>query len=90
MIWASPGNDFIVLLHQQVIQSLSPNLSAYRPFSFRNQFADAWYDLHDPDQVAPPAKPMTVRFSTIREDFLPNLENLKIQHVALYFVRKVD
>jgi hypothetical protein len=33
---------------------------------------------------------MTVLFSTIREDFPPNLENLKIQHVALYFVRKEE
>jgi len=73
---------------QQVIQSLNPNLSAHRPFSFTNQFADQWYDLHNPDQIAPPATPMTVQFSTIGEDFPPNLENLKIQHVALYFVRK--
>lgn len=72
---------------QQVIQSLNPNLSANRPFSFSNQFADPWYDLHNPDQTT---TPMTVRFSTIREDFPPNLENLKIRHVALFFVRKAD
>ena len=29
-----------------------PTLSADRPFSFRHQFADAWYDLHNPDQTA--------------------------------------
>ncbi len=72
---------------QQVIQSLNPNLSANRPFSFTNQFADQWYDLHNPDQIAPPATPMTVQFSTIREDFPPNLDNLKIQQIALYFVQ---
>src|SRR5439155_26948571 len=70
---------------QQVIQSLNPNLSANRPFSFSNQFADSWYDLHNPDQTA---IPMTVQFSTIREDFPPNLDDLKIQHVALFFIRE--
>ena len=69
---------------QQVIQSLKPTVTADRPFSFRNQFADQWYDLHNPDQTS---TPMTVRFTTRREDFPPNIEALKIQHVLLYFVR---
>lgn len=71
-------------LRQQVIQTLPQAMSSDRPFSFRHQFADAWYDLHNPDQTA---TPMTVRFATRREDFPPNLERLKIQHVALYFSR---
>jgi hypothetical protein len=70
---------------QQVIQTLRPTLSAERPFSFRNQFADQWYDLHNPEQTS---TPMTVRFRTMHEDFPPNLEALKIQHVVLYFARK--
>jgi hypothetical protein len=65
-------------------QSLKPTVSAARPFSLRNQFADQWYDLHNPEQTS---TPMTVRFTTLREDFPPNLEALKIQHVLLYFVR---
>ncbi|MBN3884479.1 MAG: hypothetical protein HWQ44_16340 [Nostoc sp. JL34] len=69
---------------QQVIQTLNPNLSADRPFSFRNQFADQWYDLHNPDQTK---IPMKVKFQTFREDFPPNVETLKIQQVLLYFVR---
>lgn len=69
---------------QQVIQTLSPAFGADRPFSFRHQFADQWYDLHNPDQTA---TPMTVIFKTIREDFAPNLDNLKIDHVVLYFAR---
>jgi hypothetical protein len=62
---------------QQVIQTLNPNLSADRPFSFRNQFADQWYDLHNPEQTK---TPMTVRFQTVREDFQifrPILRTLK-------------
>lgn len=69
---------------QQVIQTLNPNLSADRPFSFRNQFADQWYDLHNPDQTK---NPMKVKFQTFREDFPPNVETLKIQQVLLYVVR---
>lgn len=68
---------------QQVIQTLNPNLSADRPFSFRNQFADQWYDLHNPDQTK---TPMKVKFETFREDFPPNIESIKIQQVLLYLV----
>jgi hypothetical protein len=69
---------------QQVIQTLNPNLIAEWPFSFRNQFADQWYDLNNPDQAK---TPMKVKFQTFREDFPPNVETLKIQQVLLYFVR---
>jgi hypothetical protein len=69
---------------QQVIQSLNPETSADRPFSLRSQFADQWYELHNPEQSA---TPMVVRFKTAREDFPPNLDALKIQQVVLYFTR---
>ena len=69
---------------QQVVQTLNPKLSADRPISFRNQLADQWYDLHNPDQTK---VPMTVRFRTFHEDFPPNIDALKIQQVLLYFVR---
>lgn len=69
---------------QQVIASLPSRLSGDRPFSFKNQFADQWYDLHNPERTD---TPMSVRFQTSREDFPPNLENLKIQQILLYFAR---
>jgi hypothetical protein len=69
---------------QQVIQSLRQSTSADRPFSFRNQLSDQWYDLHNPDQTK---TPMVVRFTTDRSDFPANIEALKIQHVVLYFAR---
>lgn len=69
---------------QQVIQGLDTSMSADRAFSFRYQFADAWYDLHNPEQTP---TPMVVSFQTRREDFPPNIESLKIQHVLLYFAR---
>jgi hypothetical protein len=46
--------------------------------------ADQWYDLHNLEQTE---TPMAVRFKTIREDFPPNLDKLRKQHVALYFAR---
>jgi hypothetical protein len=69
---------------QQVIKQLPDRVSAERPFSFRHQFADQWYDLHNPEQTA---TPMVVHFKTIRDDFPPNLEDLRIQQVLLAFVR---
>src|SRR6266496_81838 len=71
---------------RQVIRALDPRVSADRPFSFRSQFADQWYDLHNPDQVDA-ADRMKVTFETRRDDFPPNADQLTIQHVILYFAR---
>ncbi|NTW38174.1 MAG: hypothetical protein HGB17_19190, partial [Syntrophobacteraceae bacterium] len=73
--------------YQQVILDLDCSIHADRPFSFRNQFPDQWYDLHNPDQTA---TPMVVRFKTNREDFPPNVEDLKISQLMLYFARKSE
>jgi Tc toxin complex TcA C-terminal TcB-binding domain len=67
---------------QQVIQTLDPELNVDRPFSFREQFPDQWYELSNPDQAA---TPMRVRFKTTRADFVPNIDDLTIQHLLLYF-----
>lgn len=74
---------------QQVIQSpaLTRPLSSDRSFSFRLEFADEWYDLHNPE-LEGETEQMVAKFETRREDFPPNLENLKIHHVVLYFARK--
>jgi hypothetical protein len=69
---------------QQVIQQLDTKLSADRSFSFRHQLADQWYDLHNPEQMA---TPLVVRFRTTDTDFPPNVDDLKIQQVLLYFAR---
>lgn len=69
---------------QQVIQQLKREIGGERPFSFRNQFADQWYDLSNPGQSD---TPMTVNFNIRETDFPQNIQGLKIEHVALYFVR---
>jgi hypothetical protein len=70
----------------QVIKGLDSTLVAEQAFSLANDFADAWYELNNPDQSS---TPMTVRFNTRGDDFLPNLlaNTLAIEQVALYFVR---
>jgi hypothetical protein len=77
---ALSSNDY----RQQVVQRLPSTLTADRPFSFRHQLADQWFDLLNPGQTA---TPMAVSFTTGREDFPPNLEHLRIAHVVLYFSR---
>jgi hypothetical protein len=72
---------------QQVIKMLDPKLSGERSYIFTSQFADAWYDLHNPDQSE---TPMVVKFKTWREEFPPNLEDLKIKQVLLFFSRALD
>lgn len=72
---------------EQLTQTLSSRVRGDRAFSFRYQFADAWYDLNNPEQVDN-SKRMIVSFETRREDFPANLESLSIQHVVLYFARK--
>lgn len=71
---------------QQVILELGGKTSSDRAFSFRQQFADQWYHLHNP--VGPSNQPLSVRFETRREDFPSNLENLKVEHVVMYFARQ--
>ncbi len=77
---ALQSNDY----RRMVVQRLDRTFSADRPFSFRNEFADQWYDLNNPEETA---SPMVVRFKTGRKDFPPNLDKLKIQQVVLYFSR---
>jgi hypothetical protein len=67
---------------QQVINTFDQELSNDRSFSFRQQFPDQWYDLNNPDQTP---TPMAVSFKTMRGDFLPNIDDLNIQHLLLYF-----
>lgn len=67
---------------QQVIQESDTQISADRAFSFRYQLADQWYDLHNPDQTP---TPMAIRYQIRRDDFPPNVENLRIAPVVLCF-----
>jgi hypothetical protein len=67
----------------QVMRELGRDASYDRPFSFRLELSDAWADLHNPGKSA---TLMTARFKTTRGDFAANLDDLRIQHVTLFFV----
>jgi hypothetical protein len=68
----------------QVLQTLNNQTTGEQSYSFVNNFADQWYDLNNPDQTA---TPMSVQFNTSASDYPPNLSNIQIQQVLLYFSR---
>jgi hypothetical protein len=72
---------------QQVIQRIDRKISSDRSFSFRQHFPDAWYDLNNPE-IFEEQKQMVVRFESVRGEFPPNVEDLKIQQTVLYLARK--
>jgi hypothetical protein len=73
---------------QQVIQRLGRTVSGDRMFSFRQQFADAWYELNNADAIEDPQRRMVVNFSTRVEDFPPQPQDVRIQHVTFLVARR--
>jgi hypothetical protein len=67
----------------QVLQQVDKSLSADRAYSFKQQFPDAWYALNNPSQSS---TPFSVQFQSQASDFPPNLENLRIEQLLLYFI----
>jgi len=70
---------------RQVTERLGRDLSVERSYSIRDEFPDAWYDLHHPSPGSD--APLAVRFQTRRSDFPPNVEELRIAHLLVYFAR---
>jgi hypothetical protein len=75
------------IYRMQVIRTLDSTLLSDRPFSLKQDFADAWWGLNNPDQNQ---TPMTVEFRTLATDFPPNLDPLAIKAVVLYFSQAKD
>lgn len=73
---------------EEVRQRLGRNIHAERAYSFRADFPDQWYDLHHPELVTDDQQPMVVRFKTLRQDFPPNLSQIRMEHVALFFAHE--
>jgi hypothetical protein len=69
----------------QVVERLGRRFSADRAFSLRHELPDQWFDLNNPEQTL---TPMKIAFDTRRADFLPNLEELRVEQVVLFFVRR--
>jgi hypothetical protein len=70
---------------QQVIQRLERAVSADRSFSLRDHFPDQWYELNNSDQSD---TPLSISFKIAREDYPPNIEELQVQNLILYFIGK--
>ena len=65
---------------QQVIRRIGREFVGDRAFSVRNDFPDAWWDLHNPDQTS---TPLAVTLETGAADFPPTLDDVTIEHVAV-------
>jgi hypothetical protein len=72
---------------QQIIRSMDNKISGDRQFSFKDDFPDQWYQLQNPDQVEVKSKKMVVNFSIERGNFPPNIKNLKIENILVYFAK---
>ncbi len=81
MEYTALSDDFY---RMQVVEELDVDVDGERPFSFRNQFADQWYDLNNPDQTS---TPMKVTFTVTKQDFPANIRELKIRNLMMYFVK---
>lgn len=65
-----------------VIENLDSTFEAARPYSFKNQLADQWYDLNNTESNS---NGITISFDTLRSDFPANLENILISGITLFF-----
>jgi hypothetical protein len=72
---------------QHVLEQLDSRSTGDRAFSFRHDLPDLWYDLNNPE-LKKPEEQMMVSFETKREQFVPNLDDLKITHVAMYLAHR--
>jgi hypothetical protein len=68
---------------RQVIQRLNRRMSGERSYSIRQHFVDQWYQLHNPGSGGE----IKITFPVRRADFAPNVENLRLEHLLLYFGR---
>jgi hypothetical protein len=75
-----------------LLKNMDPEIEAIRPYTFRNQFADQWYDLNNPlvytDKSNNNPAPVTVRFETLLSDFPVNLLEHRIKKINMYFARE--
>lgn len=68
----------------RVLRALGDRYRAERPFSLRNELPDAWFQLNNP---CPGATALRPSFTVGPEDFAPNVHDVAIQHVTLFFAR---
>ncbi|NUR62906.1 MAG: hypothetical protein HOV87_30270 [Catenulispora sp.] len=70
-----------------VIRTLAGQVSADATFSVRDQFADAWFALNNPDALDNPADRMRLRLPLTVDDFPRNLDGIQVEQLTLFVVR---
>ena len=64
-----------------VIKGLDSSMEGCRPFSFKNELSDQWYDLSNADDQTPF---VSISFDVSSADFPANLDNLVTKGLTLY------
>lgn len=72
-------------LREKIIKDLPREMGGERVFSIKNEFPDAWYDLHNSHQDS---TPLEVEFITSQADYSLNLEVIRMQQVTLQVLLK--
>jgi sugar lactone lactonase YvrE len=68
----------------KMMNALGDDLGYNNPYSFRNNFADQWYELcSQEDDKAD----VSVEFTLFKGDFPPNFSELSVRNIAVYFNR---
>jgi hypothetical protein len=70
-----------------VIRTLAAQVSADATFSVRDQFADAWFALNNPDALDDPNARMRLRLPLTADDFPHNLDDIRVEQLTLFVVR---
>ena len=73
---------------QEVLRGLDRRFSGDRAFSIRDEFPDAWYDLNNPETVPDAASRMKAVLPTQPGDFPPHIEDLAVENLSLFCLRK--
>jgi hypothetical protein len=73
---------------EQVIAGFGRTVSGDRAFSVRQQFPDAWYDLHNPDTLDDPARRMRIDLPLRKGDFAAHVDGLRLEHLTLVALRR--
>ncbi len=73
---------------ERIAAGLGRTLEGDRAFSVRQQFPDAWFDLHNPDTVDDPARRMRIDLPLEHGDFAPHLDGVRLRHLTLVALRR--
>ncbi len=66
----------------QIIEELGQRFQGERPFSFKNNFPDQWYDLNNADLFLVEDQ-LKVKFNLRPIDFPPNISRISIEQIGL-------